>query len=293
MVLVLQQRAAVAAGLRQQPAQRRPRFVVTAAAASRSLPGHSSMGTWARLQLARRKLDLAVREENYAAAAQAQREVALLTERLPPSKALLNTLLQRLDAATHAACALPEEEEAANAEKLAVLERLGELADWDGAAAMAAALHDGDAAVAAAAEDALWALFMECPTPELQTQMRQGVSLMRRPEQWDQALALFDSMVRAAPTFAEAYNKRGTVLYLMQRYHEAIADARVTLEMNPYHFACASGMGLCCAAVGDNAGALAAYQQAVAINPRMSALRQHIMQLRELLTEEQRQLDHE
>lgn len=28
-----------------------------------------------------------------------------------------------------------------------------------------------------------------------------------------------------------------------------------------YHFACASGMGLCCAAVGDNAGALAAYQQ--------------------------------
>lgn len=33
--------------------------------------------------------------------------------------------------------------------------------------------------------------------------------------------------------------------------------------------------------------------QAVAINPRMSALRQHIMQLRELLTEEQRQLDHE
>ncbi len=56
MVLVLQQRAAVAAGLRQQPAQRRPRFVVTAAAASRSLPGHSSMGTWARLQLARRRV---------------------------------------------------------------------------------------------------------------------------------------------------------------------------------------------------------------------------------------------
>lgn len=127
-----------------------------------------------------------MREENFAAAAQAQREVALLTERLPANKALLNALLQRLDAATHAACAGPEEEEAARAEKLAVLERLGELADWDGAAAVAAALHDGDAAVAAAAEEALWGLFMTCPTPELQTQMRQGVSLMRRPEQWDQ-----------------------------------------------------------------------------------------------------------
>lgn len=48
-----------------------------------------------------------------------------------------------------------------------------------------------------------------------------------------QALDLFNRMVRAAPTFAEAYNKRGTVLYLTQRYREAIADARITLEMNP------------------------------------------------------------
>lgn len=292
MALVLLQRPAAAAGSRQQPAQRQLRSAIVAAAAPCSLPGHASMEPWARLQLVRRKLDLAVREENFAAAAQAQREVALLTERLPANKALLNALLQRLDAATHAACAGPEEEEAARAEKLAVLERLGELADWDGAAAVAAALHDGDAAVAAAAEEALWGLFMTCPTPELQTQMRQGVSLMRRPEQWDQALELFDSMVRAAPTFAEAYNKRGTVLYLLQRYREAIADARITLEMNPYHFACASGMGLCCAAIGDNAAALAAYQQAVAINPRLSALRQHIMQLRELIMEEQGQHGH-
>ncbi|KAL4422934.1 hypothetical protein ABPG75_009131 [Micractinium tetrahymenae] len=293
MALALQQRPAAAAGWHQQLLRPRPRSSVVAAAARGSLPGHASMGPWERLKLARRKLDLAVREENFAAAVQAQREAALLTERLPPSKALLNTLLERLDAATHAACATDEEEEAARAEKLAALEQLGGLADWDGAAAMAAALHDSDGAVAAAAEEALWALFMACPTPELQAQMHQGVALMRRPEQWDQALALFDRMVRAAPTFAEAYNKRGTVLYLTQRYHEAIADARLTLEMNPYHFACASGLGLCCSAVGDNAGALAAYQQAVAINPRCAHLRQNILQLRQMIVEDQRQREHE
>lgn len=33
--------------------------------------------------------------------------------------------------------------------------------------------------------------------------MQQGVSLMRVPEQWDQALELFDRMVTLAPTFAE------------------------------------------------------------------------------------------
>lgn len=112
--------------------------------------------------------------------------MSLLTDRLPANKLLLNTLLGRLDAATHAVCATAEAEEAAQSEKLAALEQLGQLADWDGAAAMAAALHDGDVAVAAAAEEALWGLFLACPTPELQALMHQGVSLMRRPEQWDQ-----------------------------------------------------------------------------------------------------------
>lgn len=42
-----------------------------------------------------------------------------------------------------------------------------------------------------------------CPTPEVEQMMQQGVSLMRVPEQWDQALELFDRMVTLAPTFAE------------------------------------------------------------------------------------------
>lgn len=42
-----------------------------------------------------------------------------------------------------------------------------------------------------------------CPTPELDQMMQQGIALMRVPEQWDQALQLFDRMVTLAPTFAE------------------------------------------------------------------------------------------
>jgi len=93
---------------------------------------------------------------------------------------------------------------------------------------------------------------------------------------------------RHPPTHLQAYNKRATVLYLMQRYEAAIADCHVALAMNQYHFAAASGLGMCAGAVGDNAGALAAFQQAVAINPRLRHLRQHIMQLRAMVQEEQR-----
>ena len=41
--------------------------------------------------------------------------------------------------------------------------------------------------------------------------MQQGVVLMRVPEQWDQALLLFDRMVALAPTFAEVGAQHGAV----------------------------------------------------------------------------------
>lgn len=47
------------------------------------------------------------------------------------------------------------------------------------------------------------------------------------------------------PYHAQGYNKRATVLFLLQRYRESVADCRVVLELNPYHFAAAAGMGTC------------------------------------------------
>lgn len=213
-----------------------------------------------------------------------------------------------------------------------------QLGEWAAALALAAALHEGEP-LAGAAEEALWSLFLRCPSTEMGASMQTGVVLMRRPECWDQALALFDGMVAQAPTFAEGYNKRATVLYLQGRYAEAIEDckvrwrlggegvlskgksrrlcslctgspdawrlhrpssltppahssrlpssaAQVVLSLNPYHFMAASGMGLCCAAVGDVPGAIAGYQHALALNPRMRHLRAHVGQLQAQLAEE-------
>ena len=43
----------------------------------------------------------------------------------------------------------------------------------------------------------------------------------------------------------QGYNKRATVLFLLQRYQESIHDCKLVLDLNPYHFAAASGMGMC------------------------------------------------
>lgn len=120
--------------------------------------------------------------------------------------------------------------------------------------------------------------------------MQRGVALMQA-DQLEQALAVFDGIIAQAPSFAEGYNKRATCLYLMQRYHAAILDCRVTLELQPYHFGAASGMGMCCGYVNDTRGALAAFKQAVAINGRQKPyLMSHIaaLQRQQQREEEQR-----
>lgn len=68
---------------------------------------------------ARRKLEVAVREENYKVAAEAKKEIAVLTERLPANQLLLATLLERLEGGR-----LPEDE------ATAVVRQLGELGEW-------------------------------------------------------------------------------------------------------------------------------------------------------------------
>jgi tetratricopeptide (TPR) repeat protein len=70
-----------------------------------------------------------------------------------------------------------------------------------------------------------------------------------------------------APSFAEGYNKRATVYYLLQEYEEAIQDCRSTLALNPYHFGALSGLGLCYAALQDLESALFWFEKAFTLHP--------------------------
>ena len=152
---------------------------------------------------------MAVGEEDYASAAAAKAEVAALLSRLPPSKALLATLLDRI-----ATCG-PGSSGVTPAERLATVQQLGAIGDMDAAPALAACLHTASEPLAEAAEAALWQLFSRCPgggggdSEEGQQQraellMQQGVLLMHRREQREEAVEVFSQLIEQAPHWAEA-----------------------------------------------------------------------------------------
>jgi len=94
------------------------------------------------------------------------------------------------------------------------------------------------------------------------------------------ALERFDRMVAQAPDFAEGWNKRATLHYLMGNYSASVRDIQRTLDLEPRHFGALSGLGLIYDALEQPAAALRSFEAAVAINPHLGSINARIEQLR-------------
>lgn len=81
------------------------------------------------------------------------------------------------------------------------------------------------------------------------------------------AEAALSGIIREAPDFTEAWNRRAVLYYLEARYREAIADCEQVLERVPYHFGALHGLGLCHAALGNYLAAIQAFRRALAVQP--------------------------
>jgi len=94
------------------------------------------------------------------------------------------------------------------------------------------------------------------------------------------SLEYFERVVRAAPDFAEGWNKRATIYYMIGDYAASVADIRRTLALEPRHFGALSGMGLIYDALGDYDAAVKVWEKALEIHPHMQTIRDRIEVLR-------------
>ena len=146
-------------------------------------------------------------------------------------------------------------------------------------------LRDDDGGVREAAQDAMWAIWLRSGDDEIDRLMSEGIRLMEQ-EEYAEAIEIFDEMIRRAPQFAEGYNKRATVYYLMHKFEQSIADIHRTLELNPAHFGALSGMGLCYLGLDEPRQALEWFEHAVAVNPNMETIQTYIRQIRNFLDDQ-------
>lgn len=135
---------------------------------------------------------------------------------------------------------------------------------------------------AVALTDRIWELWIETDDPTVSGFMTDGINAMQVGDM-RRALIAFDEVVRLAPDFAEGWNKRATVYYLMGRYDKSLQDVKRTLELEPRHFGALSGRGLIYLDKGDLPEALSAFEHALDTNPHMPLIEERARQIREAL----------
>lgn len=136
-----------------------------------------------------------------------------------------------------------------------------------------------DPSALSAAHGKIWEIWTAHDDAELNSLMAQGIVLMSR-RRLGEALKVFDDLVDIAPDYAEAWNKRATVHFLLGNLADSIADVDATLDLEPRHFGALSGLGQIQMQRGDPEAALSAFEAAVRMHPHLPGTRGIIRQLR-------------
>ncbi len=83
----------------------------------------------------------------------------------------------------------------------------------------------------------------------------------------NQAFGYLDEIIKRDPDYAEGWNKRATVFYMIDDYDKSLADIQKTLELEPRHFGALAGLGMIMIKLGDKQRALQAFERAYAVDP--------------------------
>jgi len=102
-------------------------------------------------------------------------------------------------------------------------------------------------------------------------------------QDFPKALEHLSALIDHAPEFAEGWNARATVYYLMNEYALSILDIKQTLILNPQHFGALNGLGLIFEELGNPKGAYKAYTMAQSIHPFLPNVNEALIALQPLI----------
>lgn len=161
---------------------------------------------------------------------------------------------------------------------------LGELGLPGDAPLLIAALTDPDEVVRVLAENSVWQVWTRSGDREVDGLMLTGMEQMNRGD-GPGAVETFTRVIERRPDFAEGWNKRATVYFLMGENEKSLHDCDEVLKRNPVHFGALAGYGQIYLRMDQPERALTYFRRALRINPNMRAIQQVIPEIEQLLTE--------
>ena len=120
-------------------------------------------------------------------------------------------------------------------------------------------------------ESKIWELWTTHPSKSNLTALMADGSFYMSQNKLETAYETFTKTIELDSNWAEAWNKRATVLYLMGKYELSQADIDKVLELEKRHFGALSGQGLVQTALNNYQKAIDSYIEAHKVHPNMKS----------------------
>ena len=132
-------------------------------------------------------------------------------------------------------------------------------------------------------EEKIWNIWTTHPTNKnLTSLLSRGITFMNS-ELYVDAEIIFSAVIKKDPSWAEAWNKRATVLYLMGKYEDSQNDIDKVLKIENRHFGALSGQALVQMKLKNYEKALKSYKKVEIIYPSMISPKVMIPRIQDLI----------
>ena len=132
----------------------------------------------------------------------------------------------------------------------------------------------------------IWNIWSTHPSQKNLTQLLENGSNLIKQYKLNKAYETFSKVISLDPNWAEGWNKRATVLYMLGKYQESQEDINEVLKLEKRHFGALSGQGMVQIELKNYEKAINSYKEVQKIYPSMQTPKIIIPQLKELIKNE-------
>ena len=140
--------------------------------------------------------------------------------------------------------------------------------------------------ISSTTEQEIWKIWSTHPDDVNLTKKLEKGSQFVRDQQFGKAVEIFTEVINLDQNWAEAWNKRATVFYLMGEFKKSQNDIDRVLAIEARHFGALAGQGLVNIQLKNYEKAIQSYRKAKEIYPSMQSPEIMIRQIEELIKQQ-------
>ena len=131
-------------------------------------------------------------------------------------------------------------------------------------------------------ERQIWEIWLQHANADVQQLMLVGTQRMNT-QRYAEAMVVFNRLTDIFPGYAEGWNKRATLHYVLGNLDASVSDIHKTLELEPRHFGALSGLGMVFIQRKELSKAKRAFEDLIEVHPNSPNAKQNLELVEEQL----------